>query len=79
MSENYIEWLGYSASFFVAASFTFRKITPLRIVSIIGCIFFVIYGYFIDSIPVMITNAFIAFVNIYFLIKKEKPVPLNRE
>lgn len=79
MIENNIEWLGYAASFFVAASFTFKNIKQLRIVNIIGCILFVIYGYYIDSIPVMITNAFIMIMNIYFLLKRDKPIPLNRE
>jgi len=78
MSENYIEWLGYAASFFVAISFTFKKMTTLRIVSVVGCILFVIYGYFIDSVPVMITNSFITIMNIYFLLKKDKPVSINR-
>jgi len=77
MSENYIEWLGYAASFFVAISFTFKKMTTLRIVSVFGCILFVIYGYFIDSIPVMITNSFITIMNIYFLLKKDKPIAIN--
>ncbi len=78
MSENYIIWLGYLASFFVAASFTFKNIIRLRIVSIVGCILFVIYGFFIDSIPVMITNAFITIMNFYFLLKREKPVTLSK-
>ena len=78
MSENFIEWLGYAASFFVAISFTFKKMTTLRIVSVVGCILFVIYGYFIDSVPVMITNSFITIMNIYFLLKKDKPVSINR-
>jgi uncharacterized protein with PQ loop repeat len=79
MSENYIEWLGYAASFFVAISFTFKKMTTLRIVSVFGCILFVIYGYFIDSVPVMITNSFITIMNIYFLLKKDKPIAINRD
>ena len=78
MIENYIEWLGYVASFFVAASFTFKKMTTLRKVSIFGCILFVVYGYYIDSVPVMITNSFIAMMNLYFILKKDKPVSLNR-
>ena len=79
MSESFIDWLGYAASFFVAISFTFKKMTTLRIVSVVGCILFVIYGYFIDSVPVMITNSFITIMNIYFLLKKEKPVSINKK
>ncbi len=79
MSDNYIEWLGYLASFFVAVSFTFKKIKQLRIVNIIGCVFFIVYGYFIDSIPVIITNLFIMIMNIYFLLKRDKAIPIRRE
>jgi len=79
MSESFIDWLGYAASFFVAISFTFKKMTTLRIVSVVGCILFVIYGYFIDSVPVMITNSFITIMNIYFLLKKDKPASINKK
>jgi len=30
MGENYIEWIGYVASFFVAFSFTFKKTNNLE-------------------------------------------------
>jgi len=67
MSENYIEYIGYLASAFVAISFTLKNINSLRIVNSLGCISFIAYGYYIDSIPVIITNAFIVMVNIYYL------------
>ncbi len=67
MNDNYIEWIGYIASFLVAVSFIFRNVKYLRIVNTIGCITFVIYGYFIDSYPVMIANMFIFIMNIYHL------------
>jgi uncharacterized protein with PQ loop repeat len=67
MNDIYIEWIGYTASFLVAVSFIFRKIKYLRLVNSVGCFLFVIYGYFIDSYPVMIANLFILIMNIYHL------------
>ncbi len=77
MSENYIEWIGYIASFFVATSFTFKNIKHLRIVNIFGCIFFIAYGFFIDSIPVIITNLFIMVMNLYYLIKRNNIIEIE--
>jgi len=74
MSENYIEWIGYLASLFVAISFTFKNIKHLRIVNIIGCITFVIYGFYIQSYPVIVTNLFIFIMNVFYLFKGRKTV-----
>ncbi|MEN8186747.1 MAG: YgjV family protein [Bacteroidota bacterium] len=76
MTENYIEWIGYAASFFVAVSFTFRSMSKFRIVNILGCIFFIAYGVLIDSIPVIIANLYILGMNFYHLLKRDKPIPL---
>jgi len=72
MEDNYIEWIGYIASFLVAISFIFKKVKYLRLVNTIGCITFVVYGYFIDSYPVMIANMFIFIMNIYHLTRDQK-------
>ena len=66
--ENYIEYIGYAASFFIVVSFLIHNnIRLLRIINGIGCILFVIYGYYIDSWPVIIPNVFIFLVQIYYL------------
>ena len=71
---SYIEWIGYLASFFVLMSFLMRNITTLRYVNTIGCMFFVAYGFLLDSWPVIITNVAIVLVNFYYLfINKAKP------
>ncbi len=64
---DYIDILGYLASALVAVSFLFKDLKIIRWINLIGCIFFVIYGYYIDSIPVMITNIFIVIVQSYYL------------
>lgn len=75
MEFNFIELLGYIATFFVAASFLFKSIVHLRIVNSIGAVFFVIYGVIIGAYPVALLNAFLVCVNLYQLyrLKKEQP------
>ncbi|CWW54383.1 MULTISPECIES: YgjV family protein [Haemophilus] len=67
MDFNFIEFLGYMATFFVAASFLFKSIVHLRIVNSIGAILFVIYSLIITAYPVAVLNAFLVVVNIYQL------------
>ncbi len=64
---NHYEIIGYLASFLVAISFLFKDLKIIRWINLIGCIFFVIYGYFLPSTPVIITNVFIVLVQIYYL------------
>ncbi len=66
---EYTEYIGYFASFFVLLSFLMKKMLTLRIVSIIGCLFFIFYGILLGSIPVVITNASIVVVNAWFIVK----------
>ncbi len=61
------EIIGYLASFLVAISFLFKDLNIIRWVNLIGCLFFVVYGYLIGSTPVIITNVFIVLVQIYYL------------
>ena len=68
------EWIGYLASFFVLLSFLMRNIITLRYVNSIGCIFFVIYGFLLDSWPVIITNIAIVSVNFYYLFINKRKV-----
>ncbi len=72
MDIQTIEILGYAASIMVAISLTMKNIVKLRILNLIGCILFSIYGLLIDAMPVVATNGFIVCVNIYFLIQMRK-------
>ncbi|CAH0536714.1 YgjV family protein [Vibrio marisflavi] len=64
-----IEVIGYAASIMVAISLTMREIVKLRVLNFIGCALFVTYGLAIDAWPVVLTNSFIAVVNVYYLTK----------
>ncbi|MGC9403173.1 YgjV family protein [Vibrio genomosp. F10 str. 9ZC157] len=72
MEMNMVEILGYAASIMVAISLTMKDIVRLRVLNFIGCGLFTAYGLMIDSMPVVITNGFIACVNIYFLVKMQQ-------
>lgn len=66
------EWMGYAASLGVLSSFFMKEMTTLRIVNIIGCSFFIIYGLMMPSLrialPIIITNVAIVLVNTYYLL-----------
>ena len=63
---------GYIAFFLWLFPSIFRNVKYLRLVNTIGCITFVVYGYFIESYPVMIANMFIFIMNIYHLKRDNK-------
>jgi uncharacterized protein with PQ loop repeat len=65
------EIVGYLASLLVLISFLMKEMKTLRIVNTIGCAFFVTYGFLLNvSVPIIITNAAIIGINIYYLRKK---------
>lgn len=69
------ECIGYLASAMVLLSFTMKNVRTLRLVNIIGCILFIIYGLLMPTLriglPIIIANMAICAVNVYFLLKKE--------
>lgn len=69
MDTNIIEILGIAAGVMVAISLTMKNIVTLRILNFIGCALFATYGWMIGSWPVVATNAYIACINVYFLMK----------
>lgn len=67
------EYVGYLASFMVLLSFTMKSVKKLRIVNMMGCILFVLYGFLMPSfrigLPIIIANTAIFCVNLYYLLK----------
>lgn len=63
-----VEIIGYAASLFVVMSFMVKNIKHIRIINLIGCIFFVIYGIMLGMLwPIIIPNAVICLVQVYYL------------
>lgn len=79
--DNFITQLsGYAASFFLIISFLIKDQTRLRTVNLIGCIFFVIYGFRLNyAWPIIIPNTIIAITQVYYLWIKPIPKEQNEE
>ena len=63
------EYLGYFASVLLVASLMMSDVKKLRWLNLAGCVAFAIYGLIIMAWPVAFTNALIALVNLYHIIK----------
>lgn len=60
--------IGYAASLFIVFSFLIKdNLLYIRLTNLVGCALFVIYGYFIHSIPVILPNAFLVVVQIVYI------------
>ncbi len=64
-----VEIVGYFAMTFLVLSFIPKQIVRIRVINLIGCLFFVAYGILLQAWPVAISNGFVAIIQIYHLIK----------
>ena len=72
------EGVGYAASLALIISFMMKNINTLRIINSSGAVLFVVYGIMLEtSYPIIITNAFILMVNVYYLTFKRKVTALE--
>jgi hypothetical protein len=62
-----VEIVGYVASALVVLSLTMASVVRLRLVSLAGSLAFLVYGALIGSVPIIITNAAIVAINVWFL------------
>lgn len=67
MSFEWQELIGYLASALVVTSLAMTSVVRLRMISLAGSVTFTTYGFLIGSVPIIITNASIACLNIWFL------------
>ena len=70
MSFDGTELVGYLASALVVASLAMTSVVRLRTISLIGSLTFVAYGVLIESVPIIVTNAAIAAINVWFLTRE---------
>lgn len=66
------EYIGYLASLTVLIAFLMKNIQTLRIVNSVGCLLFIVYGAMLPSAPVIVTNAAIVLINVYYLLFKKQ-------
>lgn len=65
-----MEIIGILAGIIVLLSFIPQNIKYIRIINIIGCICFVVYGIGIKSISIWLTNGILGIIHIYQLKRK---------
>ncbi|KXK15226.1 MAG: hypothetical protein UZ14_CFX002000667 [Chloroflexi bacterium OLB14] len=61
------ELIGYAGSVLVAISLMMKSLVRLRVINMIGAIFFILYGLLIGAFPVAFLNSLILCVNLYNL------------
>lgn len=59
------ELIGYMAPIFIILSMTRSSVEEIRLWMILGCITFVVYGFLVGALPVVVANALIAIVTGY--------------
>ncbi len=69
----FTEVIGYLAMITVLVSFLMKDVVKLRMINSLGCFIFVAYGFLLDiSWPIVITNAAILSINVYFLLQFQR-------
>lgn len=70
---DWTELIGFAGSALVVLSLTRTSVVKLRTISLIGSLTFIVYAVLIESIPILITNAAIAVINVWFLARELNP------
>ncbi len=66
------EIVGYFASIIIIISFVvFNDMRRVRLGNLLGALIFIVYGFLIHRIPIIVLNAFVALIQIYFLFIKK--------
>jgi len=64
-----IEIVGYIATFLVMMSFVMKDVNRLRVINALGCIAWIVYGFMLESNPVIVTNVGILAINAGHLLR----------
>lgn len=64
------EIIGFIGSLFVILSYIFKDMTKLRIVNMVGCVVWIIYGLLIHSYSTIFTNLVIMIIHIVNMVRK---------
>jgi hypothetical protein len=70
MAAQIAPYIGYLASFFLIVSLIVSGDIKFRIYNALGCIAFIIYGSLFGAWPVILTNAILLAINIYYISKQ---------
>lgn len=67
------EVIGYAASLLVAISLMMSSVLKLRVINLVGALFFTAYGLLIHAYPVAAVNFFIVLIDLYYLYQMITP------
>lgn len=67
MTSYHIELIGYLGSILVAVSLMMRSLLRLRLINLIGALFFTTYGALLGAYPVAVLNGLIVCIDLYYL------------
>ena len=69
MNINSVELIGYLGSILVAISLMMKSHLRLRIINLIGALFFTLYGVLLGAYPVAFVNGIIVCIDLYYLVQ----------
>jgi len=69
MDLNSVELIGYLGSILVAISLMMKSLLRLRIINLIGALFFTLYGILLGAYPVAFLNGIIVCIDLYYLVQ----------
>lgn len=69
MNPNQIEIVGYIGSVLVAISLMMKSLLRLRVINLLGALFFTFYGILLQAYPVAFLNGMIVCIDVYYLIE----------
>jgi hypothetical protein len=66
-TTDWYEVIGHIGSVLVVISLLMQSLRKLRIINLVGAVFFALYGLLIDSSPIFVVNAVIILIDIWWL------------
>lgn len=69
MNIDTVEIIGYLGSILVAISLMMKSLLRLRIINLIGALFFTLYGVLLGAYPVAFLNGLIVLIDLYYLLQ----------
>lgn len=67
--QQFIPYFGYIASLLLAISLVVTNSLRFRWLNTLGCVFFMIYGALLHAMPVLLTNAILFGINLFYLVR----------
>jgi len=69
MTQNTVELIGYLGSILVAISLMMKSLLRLRVINLVGALFFTGYGILLGAYPVAVLNGLIVCIDLYYLVQ----------